>query len=176
MDFVDCFGLLVVFFIDIQGVYFGLEVEECGQGWVIVESIQCMVCLWVFVVCVVIGEGGLGGVLVIGVGNWVLIQENVWYLVIFFEGVVSIFWCDVVQVFFVVEVLCVIVVDLLDMGIVEEVVFELFGGVYLDMDVVVEVLGSVISCYLDDLLVLMFDDLFVQWVVCFCLLGVFEEC
>lgn len=66
---VECFKMFIIIFIDILGVYFGVGVEECGQFEVIVCNLCEMFCFGVLVVCMVIGEGGFGGVLVIGVGD-----------------------------------------------------------------------------------------------------------
>lgn len=94
MKLAECFGYLVVCLIDILGVFFGLEVEECGQVEVIVCNFFEMVQLKVFVVCVVIGEGVLGGVIGIGLGDWVYMLENIWYFVIFLEFCFFILWCS----------------------------------------------------------------------------------
>lgn len=66
---VECFKMFIIIFIDILGVYSGVGVEECGQFEVIVCNLCEMFCFGVLVVCMVIGEGGFGGVLVIGVGD-----------------------------------------------------------------------------------------------------------
>lgn len=94
-----------------------------------------MVGLIVFVICIVIGEGGSGGVLVLGLGNYFYMFENLMYLVIFSEGVVVIFWKDFFFVKKVVEMMKIIVSDLKELGIVDEMILEVKGGVYWDIDV-----------------------------------------
>lgn len=66
----------------------------------------------VFIFCIVIGEGGFGGVLGIGVGDWVLMLENVVYIVVILEVCVVIFWKDVKKFDKVAIVLKIIVDDL----------------------------------------------------------------
>lgn len=92
-----------------------------------------MVGLIVFVVCIVIGEGGSGGVFVLGVGNCMLMFENLMYFVIFFEGVVFILWKDFSFVKKVVEIMKIIVFDLLELGIIDDMIKEVKGGVYYDI-------------------------------------------
>lgn len=55
--------------------------------------------LEVLIICIVIGEGGLGGVLGVGVGDWLLMLEYFVYIVVSFEVCVVIFWKDVSKVF-----------------------------------------------------------------------------
>ncbi len=50
--------------------------------------------LTVPVVCIVIGEGGSGGALALGVGNYVHMLENSTYSVISPEGAAAILWKD----------------------------------------------------------------------------------
>lgn len=66
---VECFKMLIIIFIDILGVYLGVGVEECGQFEVIVCNLREMFRFSVSIICIVIGEGGFGGVLAIGVGD-----------------------------------------------------------------------------------------------------------
>lgn len=89
-----------------------------------------MVGLMVFVICIVIGEGGSGGVLGFGVGDYIYMLENFIYFVIILEGVVVIFWKDVGKVKEVVEVMKIIVVDLKELGVIDEIILEVRGGVY----------------------------------------------
>lgn len=96
----------------------------------IVESMLEMLCLRMLIVCVVIGEGGSGGVFGIGVGDCVVMFEYVYYLVISFEGCVGIFWKSGVYVEKVVVVFWFIFWDLKLFGVVDDVIEELFGGVY----------------------------------------------
>lgn len=103
MKMVECFGLLVLILIDIVGVWLGIDVELCGQFEVIVCNLIEMVELKVLIICIVIGEGGFGGVLVLGVGDCIVMLEYVVYLIIILEGCVLILWKDVGKVKEVVE-------------------------------------------------------------------------
>lgn len=43
MEMVECFKMLIFIFIDMFGVYLGIDVEECGQSEVIVWNLWVMV-------------------------------------------------------------------------------------------------------------------------------------
>lgn len=129
MDIVDCFCLLVIMLVDIFGVYFGKGVEECGQFEVIVCLIEKCLQIGVLLILVVIGEGGLGGVVVFVIVNCIVMLEYLIYLVILFEGCVLILWKDVEKMCEVVNVLCLIVQDLKKLDVIDCIIFELMGGV-----------------------------------------------
>lgn len=92
-----------------------------------------MVGFWVFVICIVIGEGGSGGVFGLGVGNYLYMLENFIYFVIFLEGVVVFLWKDFSFVKKVVEIMKIIVLDLKELGIIDYMIKEVKGGVYYDV-------------------------------------------
>jgi hypothetical protein len=71
MKLAEKFGKPVLTFIDTPGAYPGIGAEERGQSEAIARNIQEMSQLGVPVICTVIGEGGSGGALAIGVGNYV---------------------------------------------------------------------------------------------------------
>lgn len=137
MEMVEWFKMLIIIFIDILGVYLGVGVEECGQLEVIVCNLCEMLCLSVLVICIVIGEGGFGGVLVIGVGDKVNMFQYSIYLVILLEGCVFILWKSVDKVLLVVEVMGIIVLCLKELKLIDFIVLELLGGVYCNLEVMV---------------------------------------
>lgn len=163
MEMVDKFGFLIIVFVDISGVYSGKGVEECGQFEVIVCSIEKCLQVGVFVILIIIGEGGFGGVVVFVLVNKVVMLEYLVYLVILFEGCVLIFWKDVEKMCEVVEVLCLMVQDLLKLGVVDCIVIEFMGGVYCDCFVIIDVVGKVIGDMLKELFELDCDGLIVVW-------------
>src|SRR5437016_5818418 len=86
------FGLPVICLIDTPGAFPGIGAEERGQAQLIATSLLEMSRLPTIVLCVVIGEGGSGGALGIGIGDWVGMREHADYPVISREGCPGILW------------------------------------------------------------------------------------
>src|SRR5262249_5030178 len=70
------FRLPVICLIDTPGAYPGIGAEERGQAQLIANNLLEMSRLPTVVLCVVIGEGGSGGALGIGIGDWVGMLEH----------------------------------------------------------------------------------------------------
>jgi acetyl-CoA carboxylase carboxyl transferase subunit alpha len=70
MQMAERFGLPVLTFIDTPGAYPGVGAEERGQSEAIARNLLEMAGLRVPIVCTVIGEGGSGGALEIGDGEF----------------------------------------------------------------------------------------------------------
>jgi acetyl-CoA carboxylase carboxyl transferase subunit alpha len=70
------FGRPILTLLDTPGAYPGIDAEERGQAEAIARNLREMSRLPVPVICVVIGEGGSGGALAVGVGNFVYMMEN----------------------------------------------------------------------------------------------------
>lgn len=118
----------MIILINIVGVYCGIGVEECGEGEVIVKNLFEMFDLKVLIIVVIIGEGGSGGVFVLGLVDEVWMLEEMIYVVFFLEGFVLILWKDGSCVVEVVELMKIIVLELCELGIVDWVIFEMFNG------------------------------------------------
>lgn len=86
------FKIPVITFIDTAGAYPGIGAEERGQSEAIAKNIKVMAGLDVPVICNVIGEGGSGGALAIGLGDYVNMLQYSTYSVISPEGCASILW------------------------------------------------------------------------------------
>ena len=71
------FNRPIITFIDTPGAYPGIGAEERGQGEAIARNLLEMSTLKVPIICVVIGEGSRGGALAIGVGDRILMLENI---------------------------------------------------------------------------------------------------
>ena len=69
-----------------EGAYPGKATEERGQSEAIARNLFEMAGLTVPVICIVIGEGGSGGALGLGVGDYIHMLENSTYSVITPEG------------------------------------------------------------------------------------------
>ena len=76
------FNRPIICFIDTKGAYPGKAAEERGQSEAIARNLFEMAGLTVPVICIVIGEGGSGGALGLGVGDYIHMLENSTYSVI----------------------------------------------------------------------------------------------
>ena len=119
-------------FIDTKGAYPGKAAEERGQSESIAKNLMEMASLTVPVIAVVIGEGGSGGALGIGISNRVLMLENSTYSVISPEGAAALLWKDSNLAQIAAETMKITAHDLLDLGIIDEVINEPFGGAQKD--------------------------------------------
>ena len=135
----------VMIFIDTPGAYPGIGAEERGQAHSIAWNMREMARLKTPVYICVIGEGGSGGALGIGVGDWVSIMENAYYSVISPEGCAAILWRDRARAPDAASALKLTSRDLLQLGVVDEVIEEPLGGAHRDPQVVAErVRGSML--------------------------------
>jgi acetyl-CoA carboxylase carboxyl transferase subunit alpha len=128
----------VMIFIDTPGAYPGIGAEERGQAHSIAWNMREMARLKTPVYLCVIGEGGSGGALGIGVGDWMAILENAYYSVISPEGCAAILWRDRARAPDAAEALKLTASDLLKLGIVDETIEEPLGGAHRDPQIVAE--------------------------------------
>ncbi len=124
--------LPVAIFIDTPGAYPGIGAEERGQAHSIAENMRDMARLPTPIYICVIGEGGSGGALGVGVGDWVAMLENAYYSVISPEGCAAILWRDRAKAPQAAEALKLTGSDLLRLGLVDEVLEEPLGGAHHD--------------------------------------------
>ena len=94
MDMAERFKMPILTFIDTPGAYPGIGAEERGQSQAIALNLQRMSSMRVPIICTVIGEGGSGGALAIGVGDYLAMLSYSTYSVISPEGCASILWKD----------------------------------------------------------------------------------
>ena len=80
------FQFPICIFIDTPGAYPGIGAEERGQAHSIAYNMREMASLKTPIYTCVIGEGGSGGALGVGVGDWTAMLENADYSVISPEG------------------------------------------------------------------------------------------
>lgn len=123
----------IVCFIDTKGAYPGKSAEERGQSEAIARNLLEMAGLTVPIVCIVIGEGGSGGALAIGVADHIHMLENSTYSVISPEGAAALLWKDAGRAQEAAETMKITSYDLKKMGIIDEVVPEVFGGAHRDV-------------------------------------------
>ena len=130
MQLGEKFQLPVVIFIDTPGAYPGIGAEERGQAHSIAYNIREMARLKTAVYVCIIGEGGSGGALGIGVGDWVAMLENAYYSVISPEGCAAILWRDRARAPDAAAALKLTATDLLQLGVVDEAIEEPLGGAH----------------------------------------------
>jgi len=142
------FHLPVLIFIDTPGAYPGIGAEERGQAYSIAYNMREMARVRTPLYICVIGEGGSGGALGVGVGDWVAMFENAYYSVISPEGCAAILWRDRARAPDAAAALKLTSADLLRMEIVDEVLEEPMGGAHQDPGMAIERLrGSILRFF-----------------------------
>ncbi|TNE87785.1 MAG: acetyl-CoA carboxylase carboxyltransferase subunit alpha [Deltaproteobacteria bacterium] len=154
MNLAERFGMPILTFIDTPGAYPGIDAEERGQAEAIAKNILEMARLTVPVIATVIGEGGSGGALAIGVANRVLMLENSVYSVISPEGCAAILWRDRAEGPRAAEALRITARDCAELGVVDEVVSEPYGGAHRHPEEMANALGDALAKHLDELMAL----------------------
>ncbi|MCS6865469.1 MAG: acetyl-CoA carboxylase carboxyltransferase subunit alpha [Gemmataceae bacterium] len=137
----------VVCLIDTPGAFPGVGAEERGQAQLIATSILEMTRLPTPIVCVVIGEGGSGGALGIGVGDYVGMLQFAYYSVISPEGCAGILWkvaSDDTKPR-AAAALRLTAQDLYQVGVIDEILAEPPGGAHRDPRAMAATLKSSIT-------------------------------
>jgi len=151
MELAEKFDRPIFTFIDTPGAYPGIDAEERGQAEAIAYNLREMAKLRVPVICTVTGEGGSGGALAIGVGDWVQMLENSVYSVISPEGCAAILWKDAGEADRAAEALKITAHELLALGIVDGVVPEPGDGAHTDPAKAAEHLGDALAAALESI-------------------------
>jgi acetyl-CoA carboxylase carboxyl transferase subunit alpha len=141
----------IVSLIDTPGAYPGVGAEQRHIAEAIAVNLREMFMFDVPIVVVVVGEGGSGGALGIGVGDRILIFENAYYSVITPEGCAAILWRDPALTPRAAEALRLTSKDLVELGIVDDVIPEPFGGAHRDVDQAAKSLKATLVRHLDAL-------------------------
>ena len=159
MRIAEKFNRPVISLIDLPGAYPGLGAEERGQAEAIARNLIEMARLRVPTIAVVSGEGGSGGALALAVSDRVLILENALYFVITPESCAAIMWRDANQKQFAAEAMRISAEEVRRLGCVDEIVREPEGGVHLDHETGMGLLGSALSRHLEELKAIPIDQL-----------------
>lgn len=133
MQQADKFGRPIICLINTPGAYPGIAAEERGQSEAIARNLREMASFSVPIICVVTGEGGSGGALALGIGNRMLMLENSFYSVISPEGAAALLWKDSGLAQRAAEHMKITAKDLLELGIVDSIIPEPFGGAHKDI-------------------------------------------
>lgn len=130
MKTAEKFGIPVVTLVDTPGAFPGIDAEERGQSEAIGRNLIEMAQLEVPIVSAIIGEGGSGGALALAVADHVIMLQYATYSVISPEGCASILWRSAEKAPEAAEALGITAKRLLQLGLVQEIVPESFGGAH----------------------------------------------
>ena len=151
MQLAEKWRLPIVTFIDTAGAFPGMEAEQRGQAEAIARNLMVMASLRVPTIALVTGEGGSGGAIGIGVGNVNLMLANSVYSVISPEGCASILWRDAAHAPEAAEAMKITASSLVDLGIIDEIVKEPYGGAHSDYQKTVTEVKKIIIKHIDAL-------------------------
>lgn len=132
MKMAERFNMPIITFIDTAGAYPGVGAEERGQSEAIATNLKEMAGLTVPVICNVVGEGGSGGALAIGVGDYVNMLQYSTYSVISPEGCASILWRDSDKAPQAAEAMGLTAPRLKELELIDEIIEEPLGGAHRD--------------------------------------------
>lgn len=121
------FNRPIITIIDTPGAYPGIEAEERGQARAIAQNLFDMMALSVPIIVVVLSEGGSGGALAIGVGDYTVMFENAIYSILSPEGFASILYKDSSKAEQAAEIMKLTAKDLLEFKIIDEIISEKDG-------------------------------------------------
>jgi len=130
MEMAEKFRLPLLTFIDTPGAYPGIDAEERNQSEAIAKNLAVMSQLRIPIISTVIGEGGSGGALAIGVGDWIIMLQYSIYSVISPEGCASILWKSAEKAADAAEAMNLTADRLKQLGLIDQVVPEPLGGAH----------------------------------------------
>lgn len=159
MQMAEKFGHPVITLIDTPGAYPGIGAEERGQAEAIARNLREMARLRVPIIAIVIGEGGSGGALALGVADRVIMLENSVYSVITPEGCAAILWKTAAAKDKAADAMKMTATDLNELGVIDEVLPEPFGGAQTDWQTTADVVREGLVRHLLELSELAPDEL-----------------
>jgi acetyl-CoA carboxylase carboxyl transferase subunit alpha len=151
MRMAERFNMPIITFIDTAGAYPGVGAEERGQSEAIATNLKVMSGLSVPIICNVIGEGGSGGALAIGVGDYVNMLQYSTYSVISPEGCASILWRDSEKAPQAAEAMGLVAPRLKELELIDEIIEEPLGGAHSSPELMAENMKATLLRQLDDL-------------------------
>jgi acetyl-CoA carboxylase carboxyl transferase subunit alpha len=159
MRIAEKFGRPVISFIDLPGAYPGLGAEERGQAEAIARNLLEMARLRVPTISVISGEGGSGGALALAVADRVLILENALYFVITPESCAAIMWRDAAHKQLAAEAMRISAPEVASLGCVDEIISEPPGGIHVERETGMGLLGVALRKHLAALKAMPVDEL-----------------
>ncbi len=151
MHLAEDFNLPVLTFIDTAGAYPGIAAEEHNQSEAIARNLYELAGLKTPVLCTVIGEGGSGGALALGVGDYVMMLQYSIYSVISPEGCASILWKSAEKASEAAGALKLNAESLLKQQLIDKVLPEPLGGAHRQVDEMAQHLKTELILQLDRL-------------------------
>lgn len=153
------FNRPIICLINTTGAYPGIAAEERGQSEAIARNLREMASFSVPIICVVTGEGGSGGALALGIGNRLLMLENSFYSVISPEGAAALLWKDSSLAQRAAEHMKITAKDLKELGIIDEIIPEPFGGAHKDITKQSQLMKESLIANLKELIAMTGDEL-----------------
>lgn len=171
------FRLPIICLIDTPGAYPGIGAEERGQAQMIAVNLLEMSRLATPILCVVIGEGGSGGALGIGIGDWVGMLEHAYYSVISPEGCAGILWKEANETTkpLAAGALKLTSTNLFELRVIDQIIPEPLGGAHRDRREMANTLKTYLLRHLRDLRQMPLEELLEQRYQKFRRMGVFDE-
>ncbi len=171
------FRLPIICLIDTPGAYPGIGAEERGQAQMIAINLLEMSRLTTPILCVVIGEGGSGGALGIGIGDWVGMLEHAYYSVISPEGCAGILWKEANDKSkpLAAQALRLTAHDLFELRVIDQIIPEPLGGAHRDRREMANTLKTYLLRHLRDLRQVPVEELLERRYQKFRRMGVFDE-
>ena len=151
MEMAERFRMPILTFIDTPGAYPGVGAEERGQSEAIARNLREMSRLRTPILSTVVGEGGSGGALAIGVGDWLGMLQFGTYSVISPEGCASILWKSADKAQLAAEAMAITSDKLMEQGLVDEVIEEPLGGAHRNPDAMSKTLKQALLARLETL-------------------------
>lgn len=151
MQIAGKFGRPIVTMLDTPGAYPGIDAEERGQAEAIARNLREMARLACPVICICIGEGGSGGALALGVGNYVYLLENAVYSVISPESCAAIIYRDSSRAEAAASALKLTAEELLEYGLIDGIIPEPEEGAQADYDAAAASVRETLRWSLDQL-------------------------
>jgi acetyl-CoA carboxylase carboxyl transferase subunit alpha len=121
------FNRPIITIIDTPGAYPGIEAEERGQARSIAQNLFEMSQIKVPILVIVLSEGGSGGALAIGVGDYIMMYENAIYSILSPEGFASILYKDATKAADAADVMKLTAIDLYELKIIDYIIKEKEG-------------------------------------------------
>lgn len=131
------FGRPILCIIDTPGAYPGIGAEERGQASAIATNLKEMMGLKTPIIVIVLSEGGSGGALAIGVGDYIMMFENSIYAILSPEGYASIIYKDSQKADLAASLMKLTAEDLASFGVIDQIIPE-HEGLHIDPDFGIE--------------------------------------